>query len=216
MQDMVGMRFRTHQWVEEVVCEVWEDSSLGNTVRWAISVEWNFKAFHSDEIAHLSVLWCNLTHQPAGMNEVTHLFGSLLLPVKLMTLGSPAQFPTYTCTPGMLWEAVCKQTCTCWWTLDICRVSCCSPQCSANILLYCGELGGAVGQGNALVFFVRNNVLQSLEKHLYVIFNWVLSIIYIQENTQGTVFRSMNINHCICLCNLKRYRISQKFLLYSF
>lgn len=81
MQDMVGMSFRTHQCIEEVVGEVSEDSGSGDRVRWAISLEWNFKAFHSNEIAHLLVFSSNLTHQPVGMNEVTHLFGSLLLPV---------------------------------------------------------------------------------------------------------------------------------------
>ena len=38
---------------KEVVGEVWEGGGLGNTVRWAISLEWNFKAFQFSDVT-----WC--------------------------------------------------------------------------------------------------------------------------------------------------------------
>lgn len=165
-----GMNFRTHQWVEEGVGEVWEGGGLGNMVRWAISLEWNFKGFQFSDAT-----WC--TNLQVWMKS--HICLARYSYLQNAWPWAPRQNFLLTLVLLGCSEAVNKHTCTCWWTLDICCLSCCFPQCPAQcccVPIYCSlwESGlGGVGQSNALVFFVRTNVLQSLEKHLCVIFNWI-------------------------------------------
>lgn len=83
-----------------------------------------------------------------------------------------------------------------WYLLYVLLCSPRSAQClGSNVLLYwrpevCGRVGGGEGHGNAFLFLVRGvccegappksclstDVLQSLGKHLFLIFNWVLFI----------------------------------------
>lgn len=152
------MSFRTHQWVEEGVGEVWEGHGLGSTVRWATSLEWHFKAFQFSDAT-----WC--TNLQVWMKSqiclvhYSYLQNSWPLSprqnflLKLVLLGCSERqwINTLILADGP-------------WIFVVCLAAFPSVLLSATVCQYTASAQwGEWDKTNALVLFVRTNVLQFRE-----------------------------------------------------